>query len=59
MPMELILNKKERVSSIFKKINPKTFGPHCVCVCVCVCVCISIYGISLAETYWIEDKCTQ
>ena len=22
------------VSSIFKKISPITFGPHCVCVCV-------------------------
>jgi hypothetical protein len=36
MPMELILNKKKRgmclshVSSIFKEISPKTFGPHCV-----------------------------
>jgi hypothetical protein len=34
MPMELILNKKgmclPRVSSIFKKISPKMFGPHCV-----------------------------
>jgi predicted regulator of amino acid metabolism with ACT domain len=29
MPMELILNKK-KLSSIFKKISPKTFGPHCV-----------------------------
>ena len=35
MPMELILNKKgmclPRVSPTFKKISPKTFGPHCVC----------------------------
>jgi len=35
MPMELILNLKKsmgflQVSSIFKKISPKTFGPHCV-----------------------------
>jgi len=34
MPMELILNKKSmclpHVSSIFKKIIPKTFGLHCV-----------------------------
>jgi len=31
--MELILNKKKcllNVSSIFKKISPKTFGPHCI-----------------------------
>jgi hypothetical protein len=30
------------VSSIFRKISPKTFGPHSVCAvlcCVCVCVC--------------------
>jgi hypothetical protein len=37
MPMELILNLKKvvclpHVSSIFKKISPKTFGPHCVCM---------------------------
>jgi hypothetical protein len=36
MPVELILNKKKsmclpHMSSIFKKINPKTFGPHCIC----------------------------
>jgi hypothetical protein len=35
--MELTLNKKEamclpHMSSIFKKISPKTFGPHCVSV---------------------------
>ena len=35
MPVELILNLKKgmrlfRVSSILKKISPKTFGPHCV-----------------------------
>jgi len=31
LPMELILNLKKRyVSTIFKKISPKTFGPHCV-----------------------------
>jgi len=33
VPMELILNKKNiwlHVSSIKKKICPKTFGPHCV-----------------------------
>jgi len=35
MSMELILNKKKgmrlpHVSSIFKKISPKTFVPHCV-----------------------------
>jgi len=35
MPLVLNLNKKERyVSLIFKKISPKTFGPHCVCVLV-------------------------
>jgi hypothetical protein len=26
------LNKKGHVSSIFKKISPKTFGLHCVCL---------------------------
>jgi hypothetical protein len=42
MPMELILNNNNNnnkqkgmclphVSSIFNKISPKTFGPHCVC----------------------------
>ena len=35
MQTELILNKKKGIylphgSSIFKKISPKTFGPHCV-----------------------------
>ena len=34
MPIELILNEKgmclPHVSSIVKKISPKTFGPHCV-----------------------------
>jgi hypothetical protein len=35
MSMELILNKKKgmclpHASSIFKKINPKTFWPNCV-----------------------------
>jgi hypothetical protein len=29
-PVELILNKKSCVPLIFKKISPKTFGPHCV-----------------------------
>jgi hypothetical protein len=37
MPTELILNKKKimclpQVSSIFRKVSPKTFGPHCVCL---------------------------
>jgi hypothetical protein len=31
MPVELILNLKWNVSSIFQKISPKTFGLHCVC----------------------------
>jgi len=30
MPMEIILNKKRHVSSILKKISPKTSGQHCV-----------------------------
>ena len=34
IPMELILNLKKgmclHVSSFFRKISPKTFGPHCV-----------------------------
>jgi RNA polymerase-interacting CarD/CdnL/TRCF family regulator len=31
MPLGLILNLRKRyVSSIFKKISPKIFGPHCV-----------------------------
>jgi hypothetical protein len=30
MPTKLILNKKSYVSSIFKKISPKTFEPHSV-----------------------------
>ena len=35
MPMELLLNKMKgmclpHVSSIFRKIGPKIFGPHCV-----------------------------
>jgi len=32
MPMELILNKKSYVSSILKKISPKTFEPRCICL---------------------------
>jgi hypothetical protein len=38
MPVELILNLKKKmcvflnVSSILKKISPKTFGPHGVCI---------------------------
>jgi len=40
MSMEFILNKKGvcllHVSSIFKTISPKTFGPHCVLNTKCV-----------------------
>jgi hypothetical protein len=36
LPMELILNKRDmclpHVSSIFKKISPKSFGHHCMYV---------------------------